>query len=214
MLRRDYLVRMIEEMLDVIGQVFGLKQQNKLIEALWKLDDLYKGQFRLNSKMIGSLSARDLVEIFRTGGKVEADKLQSLARLLQEEGDIYIAQGRGDEGLFRLMKSLHLYLAADLHGADQSIWNIEAEIAKLQSRLKDYRLPVDTELLMLDYEEARSRFDQAENVLYRLLKAEAIPKQQALAFYERLLQYEPDRLREGGLPLNEVREGLEEVEKL
>ena len=73
MLRKDYLVRMIEEMVDVIGQVFGLKQQNKLIEALWKLDDLYKEQFRLNSRMIGSLSARDIVEIFRTGGKVEAD---------------------------------------------------------------------------------------------------------------------------------------------
>jgi hypothetical protein len=205
---------MIEEMLDVIGQVFGLKQQNKLIEALWKLDDLYKAQFRLNSKMIGSLSARDLVEIFRTGGKVEADKLQSLARLLQEEGDIYIAQGRQDEGLFRLMKSLHLYLAADLHGADRSLWDIEKETAKLLSRLKSYRLPVDTELLLLDYEEAHGRFDQAENILYRLLKAESIPKQQALAFYERLLQYEPDRLCEGGLPLNEVREGLEEVEKL
>jgi len=214
MLRKDYLVRMIEEMLEVIGQVFGLKQQNKLIDALWKLDDLYKAQFRLNSKMIGYLSARDLVEIFRTGGEVEADKLQSLARLLQEEGDIYITQGRQDEGLFRLMKSLHLYLAADLHGANRTLWNLEAEIAKLLLRLKDYRLPVDTELLLLDYEEAHGRFDQAENVLYRLLKVKAIPKQQVLAFYERLLQYEPDRLSEGGLPLNEVYEGLAEVEKL
>jgi len=213
MLRKDYLVRMIEEMVDVIGQVFGLKQQNKLIEALWKLDDLYKEQFRLNSRMIGSLSARDIVEIFRTGGKVEADKLQSLARLLQEEGDIYIAQGRQDEGLFRLMKSLHLYLAAELHGADHSLWNLETETAKLLSRLKDYRLPLDTERLLLDYEEAHGRFDQAENVLYRLLDAEAITKQQALAFYERLLQYEPERLSKGGLPLHEVREGLAEVEK-
>lgn len=213
MLRKDYLVRMIEEMLDVIGQVFGLKQQNKLIEAMWKLDDLYKAQFRLNSKMIGSLSARDLVEIFRTGGKVEADKLQSLARLLQEEGDIYIAQGRQDEGLFRHMKSLHLYLAADLHGADRSLWDMEKETAKLLSRLKDYRLPVDTELLLLDYEEAHGRFDQAENILYYLLQAGVIPKQQAIAFYERLLQYEPERLSEGGLPLDEVREGLMEVEK-
>ncbi|GGG17009.1 DUF6483 family protein [Paenibacillus aceti] len=212
-LRKDYLVRMIEEMVDVIFQVFGLKQQNKLIEALWKLDDLYREQFGLNSRMIGSLSARDIVEIFRTGGKVEADKLQSLARLLQEEGDIYIAQGRQDEGIFRLMKSLHLYLAADLHGADHSLWDLETETDKLLARLRQYRLPADTEHLLLDYEEAHGRFDKAEDALYRLLELEAISKEQAVAFYERLLQYDPERLSQGGLPLDEVREGLAEVQR-
>ncbi len=208
MLRKDYLVRMIEEMTEIIGKVFDLKQQRKWIEALWELDELYKRQFRLNSRLIGSLGAKDIVELLRSGGTVEADKLQSLARLVKEEGDIYGKSGQPDEEIFCLMKALHLYLAAEQYGTDRALWNLDGEVRDLLLRLKGYRLPADTERLLLSYEESEGRYDRAENILYRLLQDGEANKEEGLAFYERLLSVDPDRLERGGLPEQEVREGL------
>ncbi|MBQ4901978.1 hypothetical protein KB559_24500 [Paenibacillus sp. Marseille-P2973] len=209
MLRKDYLVRMIEEMTEIIGKVFDLKQQKKWIEALWELDELYKKQFRLNSRLIGSLGAKDIVELMRTGGTVEADKLQSLARLVKEEGEIYSQTGQSDESIFRLMKALHLYLAAGQHGTDRTLWNLDGEVRELLTRLQGYRLPPDTERLLLSYEESEGRYDQAENALYRLFQDGVATIEEGIAFYERLLLIDRERLEQGGLPEQEVREGLQ-----
>lgn len=84
MLRRDYLMKMIEEMTEMLGKVFMLKQQKKKIEALWTLDELFKRQFRLSSHLLENLPAKDIVRLFQSGGEIEADKLQSLSRLLKE----------------------------------------------------------------------------------------------------------------------------------
>ncbi|GGH38906.1 DUF6483 family protein [Paenibacillus segetis] len=212
MLRRDYLVRMIEEMTEMIGKVFGLKQERKFIEALWEIDDLYKDQFRLNSNLLRSLSARDITEMFRSGGVVEADKLQSLAYIIKEEANIYYAMGKHDEGVTRFMKALHLYLTASLNGADRSLWNLDEEVKELLLHLKGYRLPTDTDRLLFRFEEEAGRFDQAENVLFRLLQDEAIPPEEGIVFYDRLLVLEPQILEQGGLPLSEVKEGLAELQ--
>lgn len=212
MLRRDYLMKMIEEMTEMLGKVFMLKQQKKKIEALWTLDELFKRQFRLSSHLLENLPAKDIVRLFQSGGEIEADKLQSLSRLLKEEGDVYESSGESDEAAKRWIKSFHLYLTAALHGAGRSLWDLPAAIAELQSLLKSYRLPPDTEWLVLQWEEAEGRYDQAENALYRLLEEGHATKEEAVAFYQRLLALPRDTLAAGGLPVEEVEEGLADVQ--
>lgn len=213
MFRKDYLLQMVEDMVEMVGKVFGLKQQKKYAEALWEIDDLLSKNFRLNSKLLNSLSTEDIIDMCRLGSVIEADKLQSIARLLEEEGGIYLDMGQTDEGLTRLMKSLHLYLFADLHGADHSMLKLPERVAELKGQTRSYRLPAKTDKLLFGYEEEQGRYAEAENALYRLLDQHEITEEEGLAFYQRMMARSDEELEAGSLPRAEVQEGAEELQR-
>ncbi|KKO53026.1 DUF6483 family protein [Paenibacillus sp. DMB20] len=213
MFRKDYLLRLVEEMTQLIAKVYGLKQQRKVTEALWEIDELLTRQFGLNSKLLRSLSAPDIVRLFRTAGVLEADKLQNAARLMEEEARIHLDSERRDEGLILMAKALHLYLTASLNDANPNLWDLPRRIDDTAGDLRSFRLPEETERLLLVYFERAGRYAEAENSLFRLLEQDVLDLREGSLFYERLLNVPPDELERGGLPLAEVHEGIAELER-
>lgn len=215
MFRRDYLLRMVEEMTSMIGKVFELKQKKKHIEALWELDEWLKRQFRLNSQLLNSLSTEDIIDFFRQGSGIEVDQVQQVARILEEEGEIYQDQGHTDEGLIRYMKALHLYLYCMLNGANPDILQAPVRIQQLYVKVKGYELPDKTERLSALYYEEIGQYAEAENSWYRLVDRdpEEQYKEEARIFYQRLLKLEDGKLKQGGLPRQEVEEGLHHLQR-
>ncbi|WP_151737433.1 DUF6483 family protein [Paenibacillus tengchongensis] len=214
MFRRDYIVRMIEDMTAMVAKVLTLKQERKTTEALWEVDELLNRHFRLNSRLLNSLSVEDIIDMFRLGGVVESDKLQGVARLLKEEADIYRTAGSTDEALFREMRSLHLYLYADLQGADRELLELTAAVDELLGEVEGYRLPAKTERLLMPYMESLGRYAKAEDSLYRLWEQGEAVADEGRELYARLLAQPPEALEHGALPLEEVRQGQEEWNRL
>jgi hypothetical protein len=56
-------------------------------------------------------------------------------------------------------------------------------------------------------------FAEAENTLYQLLDSGKIEYDEAVGFYQRLQQKRPEDLEKGGLPLEEVKEGMDELHR-
>ncbi|MEK5239759.1 DUF6483 family protein [Paenibacillus sp. FSL L8-0470] len=214
MFRRDYIVRMIEDMSAMVAKVLTLKQEKKTTEALWEVDELLNRHFRLNSRLLNSLSVEDIIDMFRLGGVIESDKLQGVARLLKEEGGIYSAGGNKDAALFRFIRSLHLFLYADQYGADRELLQMTKEIDELLQETEGYLLPVKTERLLLPYMESIERYGKAEDSLYRLWEQGIDVAAEGRELYSRLLLLPPEALELGDLPLAEVRQGQEEWNKL
>ncbi|WP_379162950.1 DUF6483 family protein [Paenibacillus sp. sgz5001063] len=213
MFRRDYIVRMIEDMTAMVAKVMTLKQEKKTTEALWEVDELLNRHFRLNSRLLNSLSVEDIIDMYLLGGVVESDKLQGVARLLKEEGEIFAAAGDKDAALFRAMRSLHLYLYADLHGAERELLQMPADIDELLKETQAYRLPAKTERLLLVYMESIGRYAKAEDSLYRLWEQGEDVAREGRELYGRLLLISPEELERGGLPVQEVTEGRDEWER-
>ncbi|EFU38316.1 hypothetical protein PVOR_29938 [Paenibacillus vortex V453] len=213
MFRRDYLVRLIEDMSQMIAKVFSLKQERKHTEALWELDDLFKRQFRLNSQLLRSLSASDIEQLFRNHGYLEADKLQSAARLMEEEASILLELEREEAAALLYTKVFQLYLKAALQGADPKLLNLPERIHIVRERLKSYALPDTAARDYYAYAEQQGMYAEAENILYQLLDHRAIEYNEALQFYQRLQLKSPEELVNGGLPLEEVREGMDELHR-
>ncbi|GAB6927215.1 hypothetical protein JCM10914A_11980 [Paenibacillus sp. JCM 10914] len=211
MFRRDYLVRLIEDMTQMIATVFSLKQQRKHTEARVKLDELFKREFGLNTGLLTSLSAADIEQLFRNHGVLEADKLQSAARLLEEEADLLNDTQREEEAAALNIKVLQLYLKAGLQGADVSLIGLPERIQGLKERLRTYVLPEVVTRDLLVFMEQQGQYAEAENTLYHMLDNGMISYEEALTFYQRLIQFEPEQLVQGGLPLEEVHEGMEDL---
>lgn len=227
MFRKDYLLRMMEEMTEAIGKAFTLRQQRKHTEALSELDELLRRQFGMNLSLLNSLPAEDVIEMFRFRGVIEVDNLQQAARLIEEEAYIYGEKARvegiddqekqdsEDEGLIRLMKSLHFYLYALNHGANPKLLDAPERVQSILEQTKEYELPARTEKQLALYQEQQGRYDLAENSWYRVLRVgEGHPvnyREDVKAFYERLSKLEDGQLEQGGLPRQEVEEGLAEL---
>ncbi|WP_440112641.1 DUF6483 family protein [Paenibacillus sp. QZ-Y1] len=229
MFRKDYLLRMMEEMTEAIGKVFTLKQQRKHAEALSELDELMRRQFGMNLSLLNSLPAEDVIEMFRFRGVIEVDNLQQAARLIEEEAYIYKEKAKvegiddqekmdsEDESLIRLMKSLHFYLYALNNGGNPKLLDAPERVEGILEQTKEYEFPARTEKQLALYREQQGRYDQAENSWYRLLKVgDEHPvhyRVDVQAFYERLSHLGDEQLKQGGLPREEVEEGLSELSR-
>lgn len=198
----------------MVAKVLTLKQEKKTTEALWEVDELLNRHFRLNSRLLNSLSVEDIIDMYRLGGVIESDKLQGVAKLLKEEGGIYAAGGDKEAALFRAMRSLHLFLYADLHGADRELLRMPEEIAELLLEVSAYRLPAKTERLLMTYMESLGRYDKAEDSLYRLWEQGVDIWKEGDEFYRRLQGKKSEELEVGGLPPAEVIQGKQEWSRL
>ncbi|MCQ6558826.1 DUF6483 family protein [Paenibacillus mendelii] len=211
MFQRDYFMRMIEQMSVVVGQVMGLRRERKQEEALLVIDELLDREFRLNAKLIRSLSDRDLIAMMTRNGIVETANVYAIARLLKEEGDLHEELQRPESSYPSRLKSLHLFIRLALLDAPSVLKTPTEEAFELLADLKGYELPAETKQLLLEWHEAERRYDLAENVLYELMEDDVLTKADADDFYSRLLLLPEESLEAGGLPRDEIIDGRRQL---
>lgn len=204
----------MEELTTAVATVLGLRRENKHVEALNQLDDLLNKQFRLRSDLLRRLPPEQIIELFRLGPGIEADKLQQVARILEEEAVIYRETGRTDEGIRILMKSLHLYLYSDSQGAARELQDLPERIACIVNLLQEYELPSETGKLLAAYYEREGGLDKAADVWFGLAWEQPELRSEAESFYRQLLDKTDSELERGGISRQEVTEGLAEITQL
>ncbi|MCV9951381.1 DUF6483 family protein [Paenibacillus sp. BT-177] len=214
MLRKDYLLSMMEELTSAVASVLGLRRENKHVEALKQLDELLNKQFRLRSDLLRRLPPEQIIELFRMGPGMEADELQQVARILEEEAVIYMETSRLDEGIRILMKSLHLYLYSDLNGATRDLQVLPERIACIVKLLHEYELSPETSKLLAVHYERENRLDQAADVWFGLAWEQPELRSEAEIFYSQLLDKTDAELERGGISRQEIIEGLSEITQL
>ncbi|WP_172196967.1 DUF6483 family protein [Saccharibacillus qingshengii] len=213
MLRKDYLMRMIEEMSEAVGSMLGLRREQKNEQALDKLDGLLKRHFRMSEQMLRSLPAEELIRLFRQRDGVDAESLQLVARMLQENGEIRDNMGEEQAAAAVRIKALHVYLYAALNGGSRELVDYPLRIEELAAQLERYRLPAAEERLLMLYEEQEGRYASAEDAMYRMLNAspdgDADALEEGRMFYARLSALGDQQLQAGGLSRGELEEGIE-----
>lgn len=217
MYKKDYFMRLVEQLTAVIVHAARLGNDDEYQEALDTTDGALRQLTGLGTAawlgmetadIIANLSMRDDI-----GGTETA---VFMVGIFYQEGEIRALQGDEDGADFRFLKALQLQLAILNTHPDMPVPEIVPSVPAMQARLaeNDVLLPAETNHALLMFYETIGEYGAAEDVLYEWLDAEpgspdAI--EVGIAFYEQLLLKDNEELEAGDLPREEVEDGLEDL---
>jgi len=216
MVKNDYVMRMIEQLSAVIGQIIGLKNQKKFKESQEILNTTLKRYLGLNLQSLDILSYKDLIRIISAGEKPDSEKCIILAELLKQESGIYEAQGNYINAYSLQLKSLNILIEVLLADADVYSEQYLDKINEIINLVKVYEIPSNTKGLLFQFYELTGSYDKAEDVFFEWLESEKNSKDiinKGIAFYKRLMNKGEEELIEGNLPVNEVVESLNKLQE-
>ena len=218
MIRRDYILRMIEKIVQVLMGIREKVSEHNEGEADQMLDDVFRELVGRGPLEVSRLSEMELLALLMKDDPTQMLREKSLlvVALLEEAARLRAAQGKLDESEACRIKALDLLLSIQLQDVDLELPAFVPRIGAMHDELLEagLSLPLRTLAALWRHYERTGAFARAEDVLFKLLEAE--PDNTALqsegrAFYERLLRESDRSLEAGNLPRKEVEDGLEEL---
>jgi hypothetical protein len=217
MIRRDYILQMIEECIQALAQIRALRKDQRWAEARMAVDAQCEKLAAAGARNLAQLSETELlarVALDQPTQTVRA-RLFLLISLLQEAGEIATAEGRFSDAREVCLKALNLLLdvsAQDDAGAHPAF--VPRAEALVQS-LADAPMPLRTQALLMRHYESTGQLAKAEDTLFSILDAtkdDPASLEFGAAFYERILRQNDALLAAGNLPRAEAEESLRELE--
>lgn len=218
MLRRDYILRMIEEFIQAVRRIRSLKNNRQWAEADAAIDEEFRRFLGEGADRVAQLSETELLARLVQGEPTQSvkDKTLLLVALLQEAGDSAAMQDRAYASRTFYLKALHLLLDVMSSGEVYEWPEFVPKVENLLAGLEGTVLPTRTQAMLMHHYERTGQFAKAEDALFTLLDAEPAHIQFlefALLFYERLRGQADAALIAGNLPRGEVESGLEEIQR-
>lgn len=239
MFRHDFIIRILKRFINALILIIRLRREQQYQAARELIGQMWEELFGLPSDTIHAVSERTLFAMLKADEPDNVDTCLMVARLFKEDGDLAVLQNKQDEGHQRYLKALNLYLEVAVHPsippdtfrlrfdpadhADLSaddvavVLDTHADIEHLVRKFDRHILPEATQRKLFAYYEKFGRYAKAEDVLFDLLdhtRGDADTVEIGTGFYRRLLDKSDAELRAGGLPRDEVREGLKQVQNM
>ena len=216
MIRRDYILRMIEQFFQLLNRLRSLKQEQRWNEAATTLEDQFKQLVGCGPSQAVQLSETELLAKLIQGEASMAvrDKTFMLASLLKEAGDVAAGQEQREESRKYYLKGLHLVLETLGRGDAYELPEFVPKVELFVSAVQEWPLSFQTHGLLMQHYERTGEFAKAEDALYAMLELE--PGNPALldfgiSFYQRLQGQQDTVLEEGNLPRAELEAALSDL---
>ena len=215
MIRRDYILRMIAEFIEVLNRIDALKKGELWVEAKREIEDQFKHLIGATGDELARLTDTEMLAKLVQGEPTQVirEKTAILSTLLKEAGDVALGSGDTQRANLFYLRGLHLLL--DVLGQGD-VWEFPEFLPKIESftaALAGSELPLATHARLMQHYERAGEFAKAEDELFAIVDLDnqaAGLLQFGIAFYERL-RSRPDReLADGDLPRNELEAGLKE----
>ncbi|MDP4224414.1 MAG: hypothetical protein Q8868_13990 [Bacteroidota bacterium] len=124
MYQRDYILRMIEMIGDLIAGIMGLIRKGELKKASKELSDVYRQMLREDSSFFSAIPAEELTDTLLQQHNYTNGHLEILAELFNAEAELKLAQGNKTGSLEYSLKSLMLF---EFIGREQKTFSFERE---------------------------------------------------------------------------------------
>jgi len=212
MLRKDYIMRLIEQLGVALERILALKHDGQTHQALKEIEQACEKYLGLDPRVISAASGEALLSLMSMGGSFDPRRAELLGELLREEGELYEMEGMTERSYWGYTRSLCLFLESlNLDPSLRTEENIE-DTRFLLKRLARYELSPELKQRLFKYYEWTGEFGKAEDILFDLVARDpARWVSQGMEFYQRLRLLSDDELAAGGLARDELIDGMKEL---
>ena len=109
MYQKDYILRMIEMLGDLLAAIFGLIKKGDHMKASEQLSKIYYNMLKEDAAFFRAIPAEDLTHKLMKEHNYTNGHLEILAELFYAEAELEITQGHKSDSLEYLEKSLLLF---------------------------------------------------------------------------------------------------------
>jgi len=215
MLKNDYMkeventLRLVTEEVDkniINGDIKKAKERvNKELKALVGLDIGTVDVFSFNS----------LEELISKEMQYNAERFIAFGCLMKLQGQISNKENKENLKIQYYEKSLEGFYKAYTEDDETNSKYLD-DAVDVAGELSNYRLSLDIDNKILKLYELANKLDKAEDTLFYMLRKtnnDGSMILEGMRFYNRLKEREHDELRLGNLPIEEVEDGISELER-
>jgi len=218
MIRRDYLLRQIEQFVAMLTKIAGLAKDEQWQAASASVTGEFQRLTGVDGPEVLWMSETELLARLIQGEPtlLVESKAFMLATLLKTSGDLLAGQGQLEESREYYLKGLQLLL--DTFGRNEITERPDfvPAVEAFLTGLRDAPLPLPTGAMLMRHYERIGEFARAEDALFAMVDSEPANVELldfSAAFYRRLLGLSDDALAAGNLPRAEVLAGLAEMDQ-
>ena len=108
-MENEKVLKLIDDVSDVLAILMELKRRGRFREALEKIDETLLRYFNFKSDFIYSVSENFLVDALKEQKGLSQDQMATLAEILSEKGDILLEQNNLRDSKRILKNTLKIY---------------------------------------------------------------------------------------------------------
>ena len=214
MIRQDYILRLVQEMVQLLARVVFLKSRREYEEALREINQALR-QLGASDGDQPIPSVEDWLALCAKHEPTASGLTNATAELLREQGELLALQEKAADSRRSRTAALALFLESILNGRTFVSEELLQKVERLVIETSDGPRPSAVWLRLVHYFEARSRYGLAEDALFAwVAEGDAQARQEGAAFYERRMAEDDDALQAGGLPRPEVIQGRAELSRI
>lgn len=216
MIRRDYILRMLQEFLELLSRLQSLKREQRWCEAAGVVEDAVRRLLGTDARSLLALSETELLAKLIQAEPPQAmrEKMWLVTTLLKEAGDTAAGDRRSEESRAFFLKGLHVLLETLVENDEADFPDFVPRVELFLGALQGAPLTLETHARLMQHYERTRQYAKAEDQLFAML--EAAPghpglKELGIGFYKRLQGKSDRELSDGGLPREEVEAGCAEL---
>ena len=214
MIERDYIMRMIQLLVQALLRILFLKKGEQYPEALNEIQKASKKLVGVELDVLRRLPDTQIIDLLSVDASLGIPKCYAAAILMKEEAEILELQKKTADSIDAYVKSLSLLTETAIHHNASFDSDHAAAIDLVTGKLNGVELPVHIHKKLFRYYEIARRYARAEDMVFEIIEKEPSFVEEGIRFYARLKSKRDGELTEGDLSRKEIEDGLKELQRL
>ena len=213
MIRRDFVLRTIQQMTQALASVLRLKEHQEYEQALREIGQALREFGEGDETPDHRRSFKDWLVLCRKHPESAGGVMLAVADVLREQGEIFSLQDRTADALCARQLATGLFIEAMLTEECFVSGDLVSKVEQLVEQCSASPQPPELLRRLVAYFGVRGDFARAEDALFEWLETgDPDAAAEGHTFYERLATMSDETLKQGGLSRAEIDQGSRDWE--